>query len=209
MTALRLVVATRNPGKAREFGRLLGEGFVVEALSASVTLPEETGQTFAENALLKARAAAAALGGRVAVLADDSGVAVAALGGLPGVRSARFAGEGANDQANNRKLLAALAGSSDRSARYVCALAVVLPGEEVVTAEGELTGSIVLEPRGAGGFGYDPLFRPDGWDMTLAEADGAQKDAVSHRARAVAAVRRGLGDQAGRRGKPGDEGHAR
>lgn len=199
MTPLCLVVATRNPGKVREFGRLLGEGFVVEPLPVSVTLPEETGQTFAENALLKAHAAAAALGRHVAVLADDSGVAAAALGGLPGVRSARFAGEGADDQANNRKLLAALAGSTDRSARYVCALAVVLPGEEVVTAEGELTGSIVLEPRGTGGFGYDPLFRPDGWDITLAEADAAQKDAVSHRARAVAAIRRKLGDEGDRR----------
>lgn len=198
-TPLRVVVATRNPGKAQEFGRLLGEGFVVEPLPVSVTLPEETGQTFAENALLKAHAAAAALGRHVAVLADDSGVAAAALGGLPGVRSARFAGEGADDQANNRKLLAALAGSTDRSARYVCALAVVLPGEEVVTAEGELTGSIVLEPRGTGGFGYDPLFRPDGWDITLAEADAAQKDAVSHRARAVAAIRRRLGDEGDRR----------
>lgn len=209
MTPLCLVVATRNPGKVREFGRLLGEGFVVEPLPATVTLPEETGQTFAENALLKARAAAAALGGHVAVLADDSGVAVAALGGLPGVRSARYAGEGAGDGDNNRKLLAALAGSTDRSARYVCAVAVVLPGEEVVTAEGELAGSIVLAPRGAGGFGYDPLFRPDGWGMTFAEADGAQKDAVSHRARAVAVVRRRLGDQVERRGKPGGEGHAR
>lgn len=209
MTPLCLVVATRNPGKVREFGRLLGEGFVVEPLPATVTLPEETGQTFAENALLKARAAAAALGGHVAVLADDSGVAVAALGGLPGVRSARYAGEGAGDGDNNRKLLAALAGSTDRSARYVCAVAVVLPGEEVVTAEGELAGSIVLAPRGAGGFGYDPLFQPDGWGMTFAEADGAQKDAVSHRARAVAVVRRRLGDQVERRGKPGGEGHAR
>lgn len=203
------MVATGNPGKVREFARLLGKGFVVEALPASVTLPEETGETFAENALLKAQAAAAALGGRVAVLADDSGVAVAALGGLPGVRSARFAGEGATDQANNRKLLKALMGSTDRSARYVCALALFLPGGSVVAAEGECAGSIVLEPRGAGGFGYDPVFRPDGWNMTVAEVDGARKDAVSHRARAVAALRSRLRDEPGRRGRPGDEGERR
>lgn len=205
MAILRLVVASKNPGKVREFERLLGEGFVVEPLRASVTLPEETGETFVENALLKARVAAALLGGEVAVLADDSGIVVAALGGLPGVRSARYAGEDAGDQANNRKLLGALTGGGDRAARYVCALAVVLPGGEEVTAEGELTGSIVMEPRGDEGFGYDPLFRPDGWDLTVAEVDGVEKDAVSHRARAVEVLRGRLslsappGDKRGRR----------
>jgi XTP/dITP diphosphohydrolase len=192
---LRVVVATGNSGKARELGRLLGDGFVVEPLPATVSLPEETGSTFAENALLKAGAVAAALGGRVAVLADDSGVAVDELGGLPGVHSARYAGEAAGDDANNHKLLADLAGSSDRSARFVCALALVLPGGVLVTAEGELPGRIVAAPRGARGFGYDPLFQPDGFAVTVAEMEDGQKDAVSHRARAVAALRGRLGDR--------------
>jgi XTP/dITP diphosphohydrolase len=195
MTPLRVVVATGNSGKARELGRLLGDGFVVEPLPATVSLPEETGSTFAENALLKAGAAAAALGGRVAVLADDSGVAVDELGGLPGVHSARYAGEAAGDDANNHKLLADLAGSSDRSARFVCALALVLPGGVLVTAEGELPGRIVAAPQGARGFGYDPLFQPDGCAVTVAEMEDGQKDAVSHRARAVAALRGRLGDR--------------
>lgn len=195
MAALRVVLATGNSGKAQEFARLLGDGFVVEPLPATVSLPEETGLTFADNALVKAGAVAAALGGRVAVLADDSGVAVEALGGRPGVHSARYAGEGAGDDANNQKLLADLAGSSDRSARFVCALALVLPDGSLVTVEGELPGHIVAAPRGARGFGYDPLFQPDGWTVTVAEMDDGQKDAVSHRARAVAALRERLGDQ--------------
>ncbi len=137
----------------------------------------------------------AALGGRVAVLADDSGVMVDALGGAPGVRSARYAGERAGDDANNRKLLADLAGSTDRSARFVCALALVLPGEVPVTAEGVLLGRIVGAPRGTRGFGYDPLFQPDGCAVTVAEMEDGQKDAVSHRARAVAALRGRLADR--------------
>lgn len=195
MAPLRVVLATGNLGKAREFGRLLGSDFVVEPLPATVSLPEETGTTFAENALLKAGAVAAALGGCVAVLADDSGIAVDALGGEPGVRSARYAGEHAGDDANNQKLLADLAGTSGRSARFVCALAMVLPGGRLVTAEGELRGCIVAAPRGARGFGYDPLFHPDGWAVTIAEMEDGQKDAVSHRARAVAALRGRLGDK--------------
>lgn len=195
MTPLHVVVATGNPGKAREFGRLLGDGFVVEPLPATASLPEETGHTFAENALLKAGAVAAALGGCVAVLADDSGIAVDALGGLPGVHSARYAGEGAGDDANNQKLLTDLAGSSDRSARFVCALALLLPGGVLLTAEGVLSGHVVAAPRGARGFGYDPLFEPDGWTVTVAEMKDAQKDAVSHRARAVAALRERLDAQ--------------
>ena len=138
---------------------------------------------------------AATLGGRVAVLADDSGLAVDALGGSPGVRSARYAGEAAGDDANNQKLLADLAGSPDRSARFVCALALVLPDGVLVTAEGELRGRIVAEPRGARGFGYDPLFQPDGCAVTLAEMENGQKDAMSHRARAVAELRGRLGDR--------------
>lgn len=195
MALLRVVVATGNPGKAREFGRLLGDGFAVEPLPVTVSLPEETGSTFAENALLKAEAVASALDGRLAVLADDSGVMVDALGGAPGVRSARYAGEDADDDANNQKLLADLAGSADRSAHFVCALALVLPGGVPVTAEGVLPGRIVDAPRGARGFGYDPLFQPDGYAVTVAEMEDEQKDALSHRARAVAALRGILADR--------------
>lgn len=195
MTPLRVVVATGNLGKAREFARLLGDDFVVEPLPVTVSLPEETGLTFADNALLKAGAVAAALGGSVAVLADDSGVTVDALGGRPGVHSARYAGEGAGDDANNQKLLADLAGSSDRSASFVCALALVLPSGVLVTAEGELSGRIVTAPRGERGFGYDPLFQPEGFAITVAEMEDGHKAAVSHRARAVAALRERLGGQ--------------
>lgn len=194
---LTLVLATRNPGKVREFQRLLGGEFAVLPLDLGVDLPEETGATFAENALLKARAAFAALGGGTAVLADDSGLAVDALDGRPGVRSARYAGEGARDEENSRLVLAELAAlgpEMGRGGQFVCAVAVVVPTSDhepplVVTAEGVLPGELTVEPRGSGGFGYDPVFRPEGWDRTLAEVGGAEKDAVSHRAAAVAALR--------------------
>ncbi len=191
-TGLRLVVATANPGKAREFGRLLGSHFSVEPLPPHVVLPEETGLTFAENARLKAYGAFDSLDGAVAVLADDSGIEVAALGGLPGVRSARFAGEDASDDANVALLLERLGARTDREARFVCALALVLPGPPpsggLREARGLLPGSVTHHPRGLDGFGYDPVFVPDGWDITLAEADPESKDQVSHRARAVTAL---------------------
>ncbi len=191
-TGLRVVVATANPGKAREFARLLGSRFSVESLPRNVTLPEETGLTFAENARLKAYGAYGALGGAVAVLADDSGIEVAALGGLPGVRSARFAGEDATDEANVALLLDRLGARADREARFVCALALVLPGDPpsggLREARGTLPGSVTQSPRGLDGFGYDPVFVPSGWDITLAEADPEEKDRVSHRGRAVSAL---------------------
>lgn len=190
---LRVVIATRNRGKAREFGRLLGGGFSVEALPDTVRLPEETGVTFAENGLLKALSVFAALEGTVAVLADDSGLEVEALEGDPGVRSARYAGEAATDEANVTLLLSRLGDTLDRSGRFVCALAMVVPTKTegvplIYEFTGELAGSIASVPAGARGFGYDPVFVPAGWDMTLAEADPGQKDAVSHRARAVAGL---------------------
>lgn len=194
---LRVVLATRNAGKAREFGRLLGSRFRVEALRDEVRLPEETGSTFAENARLKALHVHRSLRGATAVLADDSGIEVAALGGAPGVRSARFAGEEADDERNTALLLERLAPYPDRSARFVCAVALVLPGTpdspEVLEAEGVLEGDVVRAPRGSGGFGYDPVFRPDGWHRTLGEVSAAEKDAASHRSRAVAALVRSLG----------------
>ncbi len=187
----RVVVATKNRGKAEEFGRLLGEGISVAPLPDTVRLPEETGATFAENATLKALGAFAALGGTVPVLADDSGLEVDALGGDPGVRSARYAGDAATDAENVALLLSRLGGRGDRTARFVCALVLVLPGTEpggprIYQGTGTVEGSIARTPAGVGGFGYDPVFVPEGWDMTLAESAPGEKDRVSHRARAVA-----------------------
>jgi XTP/dITP diphosphohydrolase len=192
-----LVLSTRNPHKVREFSRLLGPaGIAVEPLPDDVTLPPEDGSTFAENALPKARAAAGATGR--AAIADDSGIESEALGGAPGVRSARFAGEGASDAANLDKLLReAPAGSG---LRYVCALAYVDPGagvEEVFF--GECSGTLASAARGSGGFGYDPAFVPVDYDgeRTMAELSDEQKDAISHRGRAARALVRWLASPAG------------
>jgi XTP/dITP diphosphohydrolase len=187
---VRLVLATRNPHKVREVGRMLG-GHVVESLPDGVELPPETGETFADNALIKARAAAAATGGPA--IADDSGIEAAALGGAPGVRSARFAGEAASDEENLAKLLReAPAGSR---LRYVCVLAHVDPATGAETLfEGTCEGALAAEPRGDGGFGYDPAFLPDDGPpgRTMAELTPAEKDAISHRGRAVRALSRWL-----------------
>ena len=183
---MRLVLATRNDHKAEEFSDLLAPHEVV-ALPPEVELPPETGTTFAENALGKARAAAQALG--TVVIADDSGIESAALGGRPGVYSARFAGAHASDQENLDKLLAeAPAGSA---LRYVCAIAYVDPEHDVEEVfEGFCTGTLSAESRGSGGFGYDPAFIPDDRpDVTMAELSPDEKDAISHRGRAVALLR--------------------
>jgi XTP/dITP diphosphohydrolase len=192
-----LVLSTRNPHKVREFSRLLAPaGIAVEPLPDDVTLPPEDGSTFAENALPKARAAAGATGR--AAIADDSGIESEALGGAPGVRSARYAGEGASDAANLDKLLReAPAGSG---LRYVCALAYVDPGagiEEVFF--GECSGTLARAARGSGGFGYDPAFVPVDYDgeRTMAELSDEQKDAISHRGRAARALVRWLASPAG------------
>jgi XTP/dITP diphosphohydrolase len=200
-----LMLSTRNPHKVREFERLLGAaGIAVEPLPEAVELPPEVGETFADNALPKARAAAAATG-RVAI-ADDSGIEAEALDGRPGVRSARYAGEHATDEQNLRKLLSeAPAGSG---LRYVCALAWVDPavGEEHVVF-GECRGTLAVRVGGEGGFGYDPAFLPDppaargstadgGTDRTMAELTDEEKDAISHRGRAVAALLRWLAERA-------------
>jgi XTP/dITP diphosphohydrolase len=189
---VKLLLATHNEHKRREFARLLpapagGEPWELEALGASVVLPPEEGETFAENALVKARAAAAATG-RPSI-ADDSGIAAAALGGAPGVRSARYAGEGASDEQNLRKLLAdAPAGSA---LEYVCAIAYVDPDDDLERVfEGRCAGRLAAAPRGERGFGYDPAFVPeDGPDeLTMAELSESQKDAISHRGRAARAL---------------------
>ena len=183
---MRLLLATRNPHKVREFGQLLAP-HDVDPLPASVLLPPETGATFAANALDKARAAAAATG-RIAI-ADDSGIQADALGGAPGVRSARYAGEHASDQENLARLLREAPAGSGLT--YVCVLAYVDPHAPVEhVLEGRCAGTLASQPRGTGGFGYDPAFIPDERDdgLTMAELAPADKDAISHRGRAARAL---------------------
>ncbi|MFO1405991.1 MAG: RdgB/HAM1 family non-canonical purine NTP pyrophosphatase [Steroidobacteraceae bacterium] len=188
----RLVLATGNAGKIRELAALL-EPHGVEVLPQShytATGADETGDTFVENAILKARHAAAASG--LPAIADDSGLEVDALGGAPGVRSARYAGEGASDQANNARLLAELEGvpAARRTARYRCAIVYVRSADDPapLIREASWEGAIETGPRGHGGFGYDPLFRVAGDVRTAAEYPAAEKNRVSHRGQALAAL---------------------
>jgi XTP/dITP diphosphohydrolase len=183
---MKLVLASANPHKAREFARLL-PGLEVEPYAGP--LPPETGETLLENALAKARHVWRELGGGTWVLADDSGIEAAALDGRPGVRSARFAGEGAGDERNLRALLDALASEPDRRVAYVAELVAISPEGRELHARGELQGTLAEEPRGSGGFGYDPAFVPDGETRTVGEMRPDEKDAISHRARAAAALR--------------------
>lgn len=190
----RVVVATGNPGKLVEIRAALdlpGLEFVAPA-DTGRPAPDvvEDGETFDDNALKKALAFHDALG--MAALADDSGLVVDALGGAPGVRSARYAGEDATDAANNQKLLAGLADvpEGQRSARFVCSVAYVDEEGAATLAAGVCEGSIGFEPRGSGGFGYDPLFLPvEAPGRSMAELDIAEKTAISHRGRALAALR--------------------
>jgi XTP/dITP diphosphohydrolase len=182
---VRLVLATRNAHKTREFAQLLAPHELV-ALPDDVVLPPEDGLTFEAIALAKARTAAAGTG--LPSVADDSGIAADALGGAPGVRSARFAGEHATDEENLAKLLReAPAGSA---VAYVCALAFAAPGGTEHVVVGRCTGRLAAEPRGTGGFGYDPAFLPDdlGDGRTMAELAPEEKDAISHRGRAARAL---------------------
>lgn len=174
--------ATSNPGKLREF-QLAAPDFDVRALPASVPPPEENGETFEANAIKKALA----YGKHTAeyLFADDSGLEVDALGGAPGVQSARYAGEHATDAANNALLLDRLRGVENRSARFVCVIALVRGGELVKTFRGSVEGRILDGPRGSGGFGYDPLFYHEPFGLTFGEAAIEQKMRVSHRARAL------------------------
>jgi len=185
---VRLVLATRNDHKLRELSELM-RPYELDPLPAGVELPPETGTTFADNALGKARAAAAATG-RPAV-ADDSGIEASALGGTPGVWSARYAGESATDEENLEKLLREVPADGDRRVAYVCALAYVEPGGRQEVVHGRCEGTLAAEPRGDGGFGYDPAFVPDdypGDDRTMAELTPVEKDAISHRGRAARAL---------------------
>jgi XTP/dITP diphosphohydrolase len=188
-----LIVATSNPGKLREFRALLSDlPFELHGLGElGIVPPEETGASFLENALLKARHAAAAAG--VAAIADDSGLEVDALGGAPGIFSARYAGAGADDAANNAKLLRALAGIPPalRCARYRCALVFVCgAGDSApLVAEGDWEGIILESPQGSGGFGYDPYFWLPELGMTAAQLEPSDKNRQSHRGIAMRALR--------------------
>jgi XTP/dITP diphosphohydrolase len=190
----RLLVATRNEHKLRELGEILS-GMELSPLPDDVELPPEEGETFAANALAKARAARDATG--EPALADDSGIEARALGGRPGVRSARFAGPDASDEENLRLLISELEGEDDRTVAYVCALAYVGADGEEVVVEGRTEGGLIAEPRGSGGFGYDPAFvpadTPPGDERTMAELDPAEKHAISHRGRAARALAERLG----------------
>jgi XTP/dITP diphosphohydrolase len=187
----RLLIATANRHKTEEFRALLDGVAEVEDLTTHPHLPpvDETGETFEENSAIKAIAAARATG--LPALADDSGLEVDALGGEPGVISARYSGPGATDASNRRKLLAELAAlppTTPRTARFRCVLTLASPAGEILGSwSGAVEGRIIAEERGEGGFGYDALFIPDGHDQTFAELPAAVKNQLSHRARATSA----------------------
>jgi len=197
---VKLVLASRNDHKLREFREAL-PGIEILPLPADVELPPETGETFAENAVEKARAAYEATG--LPAIADDSGIEAAALDGRPGVRSARYAGEDASDEQNLQKLLDEVGeAGGDRSVAYVVALVHVTADGEEWLFENRCTGQLATEPRGSGGFGYDPAFIPDAYGdgRTMAELSPDEKHAISHRGRAAKAFRdwleaRGSGDE--------------
>ncbi|MBV9204437.1 MAG: RdgB/HAM1 family non-canonical purine NTP pyrophosphatase [Actinobacteria bacterium] len=187
-----LVLATRNPGKLRELSRILGGQVRLTGLDSFPGAPDvpETGATFEENALIKARAIARHTG--LPAVADDSGLCVDALNGMPGVLSARWAGRHGDDQANLDLVLAQMADVPDarRGAQFVCAAALVAPraGAREWVVTGQVAGRLTREPRGSGGFGYDPIFLPDGFTQTTAEMTAEAKDAISHRGRAFRAL---------------------
>lgn len=192
----RVVLATRNAHKVKELSRILGDAGVGVALAGLDEFPDapevpETGLTFADNSLLKARAIASFTG--LPAIADDSGLAVDALHGMPGILSALWAGKHGDDRANLELLLAQMADISQRGAQFICVAALVVPGagpeparEQTVT--GVLPGTLAREPRGSNGFGYDPVFVPEGEQRTTAELTPGEKDAISHRGRAFRAL---------------------
>jgi len=189
----RLVVATHNPGKVRELAEILENRFeLVTAGDLGLPEPDETETTFSGNALLKARAAAEASG--LVALADDSGLSVTALEGAPGIYSARWAGPGRDFTVAMSKVEERLEEerARDFSAWFTSALAVAWPGGPAVVVEGRVDGTLSFPPRGDRGFGYDPIFTPDGFDQTFGEMEPAAKDAMSHRARAFAKLKAAL-----------------
>jgi non-canonical purine NTP pyrophosphatase (RdgB/HAM1 family) len=189
----QFLLATRNSHKTREFAEILGDGFDVHDL-ADVDLPvvEESGLTFEANAILKAVETSKHF--QELVVADDSGLEVDALAGAPGIYSARYAGENASDAANVAKLLAELAECDPGlpSARFRCSLALARQGEILEIFEGVIEGTIAGAPRGSAGFGYDPVFQPEGFEQTFGELSAAEKNRISHRARAIWLLRTAL-----------------
>jgi len=195
MPADTLVLATRNEGKLRELARILGDKIRLAGLDAFPAGPDvpETAATFEANALLKARATAAYT--NLPSVADDSGLCVDALNGMPGVLSARWAGQHGDDQDNLDLVLAQISEVPDArlGARFVCAAALVVPADGITrewVVTGEVEGRLIRTPRGSGGFGYDPIFQADGFDLTTAEMTPEAKDAISHRGRAFRALAR-------------------
>jgi non-canonical purine NTP pyrophosphatase (RdgB/HAM1 family) len=189
---MELVLATRNAHKTREFRELLGNEFEIIDLGSlpALALPEETGRTFEENAILKAVTVSKTV--NKLVIADDSGLEVDALDGAPGIYSARYAGENAGDAANVDKLLRELSSVRQRSARFRCVIALVRAREVLGIVQGLVEGTITDQPRGNNGFGYDPVFQPVGFAETFAELRRQSKNEVSHRSRAAAALREKL-----------------
>ena len=187
----KLLVATGNSHKTEEIRAILGEAYEISDLKAYPELPkvEETGTTFLENATLKAVEISRAVPGLV--LSDDSGLEVDALDGAPGVYSARYAGEEGNDALNNEKLLRELQDTavSERSARFRCVIVLAENGKALAHFDGSVEGHIIKEKQGSGGFGYDPLFVPEGYDSSFAELGETIKNSLSHRARAMAQVK--------------------
>ena len=183
---MRFVLATHNPGKLREMGEILKD-FGIEVVSPKdlgITVDvEETGSTFAENAMLKAKAICKAAD--LPAIADDSGLCVDALNGAPGVYSARYGGEGLDDRGRYMLLLSSLRGAPTRAAHFACAVACAFPNGDTLTAEGRCDGSIAYAPRGEGGFGYDPVFLLPGTGKTFGQLTQEEKSAVSHRGRAL------------------------
>jgi XTP/dITP diphosphohydrolase len=191
-----IALATQNKGKISEFERLLAgyaSDIQVLGLSDFPDMPdvEETGSTFVENSLLKARAVSAFTG--LPALADDSGLCVDVLDGAPGIYSARYSGVHGDDAANIRRILSELENQENRSAHFICVVAMTFPSEDPrskieIIQEGKLLGSIVRQPRGEAGFGYDPIFLPDGYELTLGEFGAGEKDRISHRGKALRAI---------------------
>lgn len=187
----KIIIATGNAHKLREFADIFA-GYEVSCMPAGIELPPETGVTFYENARIKAWGLWQQLKERdeasaAWVLADDSGIEVEALGGSPGVFSARYAGEGASDGDNVAKLLAELEGQDNRDARFVCELVGFSPEGQELRATGALDGRIADEPQGGQGFGYDPIFIPTGYELRVSQLDPAEKNRISHRGRAAQA----------------------
>lgn len=188
----KIILATHNKDKIREVGEIFPDCEVVGVDSQA----EETEETFSGNALIKARAVAKRYSGAW-VMADDSGLAVDALNGEPGVRSARYAGEDGNVPANNALLLKNLEGVENRGAHFACAIALIAPDGTERVFEGRCYGTVAYAPSGAGGFGYDPLFIPDGYDRSFGELTPEEKNAISHRGRALVSLKEALAKELG------------